>query len=392
MRALRILFVTLGTLVVTQFTHALGHTKSATQQQQIDSFDTEQAATRAVERHDWQGAVREYTKLIELLPEVNRQNATQYKCPRATAYTKLGQLENASRDLSFEVDPIASESSTASRIPTICLLARAEFEVKKRNLDRAAYYYRLMFRDDRNDEVAERALQRLKTCPLQAFRVRGIAAKNWRALQKAISPNSSISDTDDNNPFKVKACKPLCRIPTEGAAVRPNPAGGFYAFPDLLPQKASRCGGTNPQDTPSYLEDVFAFTMALGTCNDGPNGPCPLACFEPVGPKDAGWEVRTVAPDPNQADSILVVDQRNSAAGPGAPPGHDAYKLTLTSDGFLGANAPFCAKIPVIDSHANASHVIPAPAATQLHKASVRHSFIARKLRRWFSGPKNRWN
>jgi len=371
MRTLRVLPFIMGTLVISQSAFGTESAKSATHQRQFEWFDTVVAARLAFDKQDWQGAVREYTKLVELIPEAYRKNATEYKCLRATAYTKLGQLEDATLDLSFEVDPLVEENR-GSRTSTICLLARAELEEQKRTLDRAAYYYRLMFRNDCNDDIATRALARLKACPLMAFRVRGIDAKDSLAALKAIHPDIVVSNADNNSHFKVKACERLCRVPDEDAAVRPNRAGGFYVFPSLLPQKGSRCGGTNPHDSANYLEDVFDWTIAVGT---------PLACLEPVRSADAGWEVRTVAPDPNHADSIFVVDQRNTAAGPGAAPGHDAYKLTVTSDGFLAANAPFCARLSVTISQAGA----PIQSAIRSQRVTARHSLIPGTLRRRFA-------
>ena len=213
-----------------------------------------------------------------------------------------------------------------------------------------------------------------------AFRVRGIAVADSIAVLKAIHPDI----VDDQ--FRLKACERLCRIPTEEAVVRPKSTGGFYVFPGLLPQKGSRCGGTNPQDTAKYLEDVFGWTMALGDCQDGPNGPCPLACHKPVTATDAGWEVRTVAPDPLHPDCVLVVDQRNPADGPGASPGCKAYRMQVASDGFLRASAPFCTKIPVFNSQAGA----PIQISALSHKTSVRHSLIPGTLLHRFLRSKKR--
>ena len=374
-----------GILFVGQAAFGKGNAKSDSRQSELARFNTEAAAKRAVGKQDWQEAVGEYTKLIKLLPEPYRKNATEYLCPRAAAYTKLGQLENASVDLSFEVDPIANENKSGSRaIPTPCLLARAELEEQKRILDRAVYYYRLMARDDRNDDIAARALTRLKACSLVAFRVRGIAAKDWRAVLKVIHPDIVVSDTADHNQLQLKACERLCRIPNEDAAIRLNSAGGYYVFPGLLPQKESRCGGTNPHDGAGYLEDVFSWTVALADCPDGSDGSCPLACHEPKTATDAGWEVRTVAPDPGHADSVLVVDQRNKAAGPGASPGRNAYALNVTADGYLAVKAPLCTRIPISNSQAGAP-IQGEPPTSATPAAPTRHSFIPRMLRRWFS-------
>lgn len=386
MRALQTLQFVFGILFVGQAAFGKGKAKSDSRQSELARFNTEEAAKRAVGKQDWQGAVREYTKLIKLLPEPYRKNATEYKCPRATAYAKLGQLENASLDLSFEVDPIANENQSGSRaIPTFCLLARAELEEQKRNLDRAIYYYRLMARDDRNDEIAVRSLTRLKACSLVAFRVRGVAATDWRAVLKVIHPDIVVLDTADHNQLQLQlqACKRLCRIPNEDAAIRPNAAGGYYVFPGLFLQKESRCGGTNPHDGAGYLEDVFSWTVALADCPDGSDDSCPLACHEPKTATDAGWEIRTVAPDPGHADSVLVVDQRNKAAGPGASPGNNAYQLNLTADGYLAVRAPLCTRIPISNSQAGAP-IQGEPPTSATPAAPTRHSFIPRMLRRLF--------
>jgi len=384
---LRLLLCMIGTLLVSQSAFGGKDWKSA-QQRARAQFDTNLAAQRAAEKQDWQGAVREYTKLIELL-EAEQKEARDHKCSRAIAYTKLGELESARRDLSFEVDPMVEENRGSST-PTICLLARAELEEQKWNLDRAAYYYRLMFQNDCNDNTAARALARLKACPLMAFRVRGIEAKDSLAMLKAIHPDIAFSDTDINSRVKVKSCGRLCRAPDEeftDSVIRPNPTGGFYVFPGLLPHKTSRCGGTNLQDTSAYLENNYGWENPVSNCGLNPN--CPLACLGAVTDQDAGWEVRTVAPDPNHADSILVVDQRNTASGPGAAPGHDAYKLTVTSDGFLAANAPFCARLSITNSQAGAPIEKGTPASSS-HRETSRHSSIPGTLRRWFTRTKNR--
>jgi hypothetical protein len=287
----------------------------------------EEVAKWAEGRADWRWAVLEYTKLLELLPEADRRSAWKYICPRASAYIKLGQLE----------------------------------ELKKEPV-RAAYYYRLMVRDDCKDQVARRTLTRLKSCALQAFRVRGVAAADSNAVLKVIHPDWEPSSATDKEPKELRSCGRLCRF-EEDAAVRRTSAGAFYVFPGLLPPKGSRCGGTTPRDTANFLVDDFSWTAAVSSnCSDNTGAPCPLSCGEPVEQTDSGWEQRTVALDPNRDDSVLVVDQRNDADGPGAWPQCEAKKLHVTSDGSLSANAVYCTKLPIADSQAYKSITPPPPA------------------------------
>jgi len=352
----------------------------------------EEVAKWAEGRADWRWAVLEYTKLLELLPEGDRKSAWRYICPRASAYIKLGQLDEATRDLAFDIDPIATELESGSTADSaMCVLARAELEELKKEPVRAAYYYRLMVRADCKDQVARNALTRLKSCALQAFRVRGIAAANSGEVLKAIHPDWETSSATDNDPKELRSCRRLCRF-EEDAAVRRASAGAFYVFPGLLPPKGSRCGGTTPRDTASFLVNDFYWTAAVSSnCSDDPGAPCPLSCGKPVEQSDAGWEQRTVAIDPNHDDSVLVVDQRNDADGPGAWPQCEAKKLHVTSDGSLGANVAYCAKLPIADSQAYKSITPPPPAVkaapvtseptkVRTHK---RHSSVPRALRRW---------
>ncbi len=287
----------------------------------------------------------------------------------------LGRLGEAESDLHLELTAITSDGWP---LPAVCLLARARLDEKLGRAEEAAKYYALAYSVDKNTE-AEEALHRLKRCALIAIAVKGTLAADLVALWRLLYPDSPVPNDNIDKRLGIDTCNRRgCRAGSE-TPVFPRVRGGFVVIPGLLPQSGSRCGGTNPEDTASFLQDRFAWFDPGFRCDKDASGEehCNSFCLSPEESDVHGWRIRTVLPDPSVMDTVFVVDQNfveNGHLTDSSPSPIELY----VNNGKLGAKAPFCNTVPILRLLAQAG-----AAPQQLTGPSVKSTISRRPRHRY---------